>query len=463
MKKYILILSLLFSVCSLQSQDTIYPFDENYPFFNDSAFRAISYWTNDYMWNARIVAIEHRNVHAVVSGLAVPYNFGIRTNPVSPDSISVQGVLITIAGNDYDNPQVYYTNSVKWKYNETPHARPYDRHLAFMSYSDCGVMDTVFGAYSLYFNHPIEVGGSVFLGIRMHCYGWSCHSNEGEGLPSPVWNRLFVENDKCDTTVYPNPRFVAYDLYEVDTAGVIQGRPSENGTVLDFAWCSTSDFRDCGARTICPIFDLPDTDSFSCPEVEGLAFAGINAGYPTFVWDTSREHTLYQLAYGPYDAALDSLSIVESTDRFVELTTAPLSRDIYYQARLRARCHHRCPLHDTVIWTSWSDPVYFYTGDSMPDTTHSQPTGISPTATGVSFAIVPNPASEGRMPDVVIEPGAALQGTTLVLRDAAGREVLRRAVSNHRVSLADCSLPAGAYTVTLVSPRGQSTLRMIIE
>ena len=141
---------------------------------------------------------------------------------------------------------------------------------------------------------------------------------------------------------------------------------------------------------------MPDTDSFGCPEVEGFGFAGMMAGSPTFTWTPAAEHRLYQLAYGPYDAPLDSLQVVETDNYFLELSDPSLSRDVYYQARLRAKCHHACPVHDTVMWTAWTDPVYFYTGDNMPDTTHhhGEPEGIAEVNGPVHFALAPNPAKE---------------------------------------------------------------------
>lgn len=39
-----------------------------------------------------------------------------------------------------------------------------------------------------------------------------------------------------------------------------------------------------------------DKDSFECPEVEGFAFAGMNAGNPTLVWDAEAVHRRYQIA-----------------------------------------------------------------------------------------------------------------------------------------------------------------------
>ena len=47
----------------------------------------------------------------------------------------------------------------------------------------------------------------------------------------------------------------------------------------------------------------------------------------------------------------------------------------------------------TMMWTPWSDPIYFYIGDSMPDTAHHQPgETIADEPTVAAFTLTPNPA-----------------------------------------------------------------------
>ena len=207
---------------------------------------------------------------------------------------------------------------------------------------------------------------------------------------------------------------------------------------------------------------MPDTDSFGCPEVEGFGFAGMMAGSPTFTWTPAAEHRLYQLAYGPYDAPLDSLQVVETDNYFLELSDPSLSRDIYYQARLRAKCHHACPVHDTVMWTAWTDPVYFYTGDNMPDTTHHHggPEGIAEVNGPVHFALAPNPA-HGSV-TLTLE-GMPVAGTVLTIHDGAGREVLHRTLHERVTRIATKGLAAGLYTVTVSNPQGMGTHRLSVE
>ena len=459
MQKLLYLLVFVTLHISVTAQDTIYPYSPDYPFFKDSAYRVVDGTSWDMLdyppcW---LRAIEHRNVHAGVMGLAIPYHFGTRRiwqnnipEPGSPDTIALQGVLIQIIGNDYNNPIIHYTNPVVWNYNETPHVRPYDCYLAFKSSTECGEMDTVLEAYSLYFNEPITVSGDVFLGYRIkhdhNADGFIHHDNSGVPYPAFDW----VE-EKCDS-LYPDPIYLIYVfLPDQDTTPYLTG-------IVDNCFLYEP------YRTICPIVSMPDTDSFSCPEVEGFGFAGMMAGSPVFAWDTAAEHDLYQVAYGPYDAPIDSLRVAEARGRFLELYDNLLSPDIYYQARVRARCHHRCPIHDTVMWTAWSAPVYFYTGDHMPDTTHhSEPEGIAATDKAMPFAIVPNPARGGERQIVEIGRQVTLQGLTLTLHDAAGHEVLRMAVKEHRFALPTQGLPAGVYMATLTALQGTATRRVVIE
>ena len=212
---------------------------------------------------------------------------------------------------------------------------------------------------------------------------------------------------------------------------------------------------------IFPILTPPDTHLFSCPAVE-LDYAGMFDGNPTLVWDTAFEHNLYQIAYGPYDLPVESLTTDTTSRHDYEIPSSTLSPTVYYQARVRAYCRHICHFHDTAAWTPWSDPVYFYTGSSMPDTTHSQPGGIAPVADGPAFSLVPNPAPQGRVPTVAVDPALLAPAPLLTLRDLAGRELLRTTL-RQPVTPLPADLAAGTYLVTLATPQGTTTHRLVVE
>lgn len=470
MKKSFIIICFLVSAIAVRAQDTIFPFAPDYPFYRES----ITQVQGDAQWRLSPVAywdlrvLKHTIPQSFVSGLAIPYVFGTRIldrfgepYPGSPDSILIYGVLMQIDSNDYEHPTIHYTRPVVWIDGETPKVRPYDCYLAFKSDTECGPMDTVVEAYSLYFDSALSLSGDVYLGIRRKAYPENNgniygHYNNGEG----VWDPPYIpDSNKCVPFANHAVELV-YNLFNTDASDSLSNYFSQDGVPTFQRVLEDSINVVFADKTICPILAVPDTDSFSCPVVEGFAFAGIYAGYPTFVWDTAVEHGLYQFAYGAYDTPLDSLTVVETNNWYHELITT-LSPDVYYQARLRAKCHHSCPVHDTVMWTAWTDPVYFYTGDHMPDTTHhEEPEGIAGAEGQANFTLAPNPA-RGNV--TLTLTGVPAQGTTLTLHDAAGREVLRRTLSEQHTTIPTAELPAGVYTVTVSGPQGSSVRRLVIE
>ena len=434
----------------VKAQDTIFPVDPTYPLYNQVPVRK----TSNYAENS--FHIPSRNTIAVVKyvlppgqqlimyGLAIPIYRTLEYGQPNPYT--------------YDTTDGAFFKGVYFAYTETPqmsdmiftpesiymnHPRLHDARIVIPRWVEpCveSIIDTAILAFSMYFDEPIILSDSFFVGTyEEHAFGgWLAYGYGGIDCSNQLPNGQYEYTDNetwngavsgPDSILF-GPRHVSITPY----------------------------------TPMLPLFTLPDTDSFGCPEVEGFGFAGMSAGSPTFVWDTAGEHELYQIAYGPYDAPLDSLLTRNASSYFIELFDNTLTPDVYYQARLRARCHHQCPIHDTVMWTAWSDPVYFYTGDHMPDTTHhTQPEGIAAPEEALPFAIVPNPSRAGTRQVVEIGQQVPLQGLTLTLHDAAGHEVLRMEVKEHRFALPVQGLPAGVYMVTLASPQGKAPRRVVVE
>ncbi len=372
----------------------------------------------------------------LVTGLNIATKFG---NKAAKDSVEVRGVLIKINDKDFQHPVCYFTQPV----TAASH-RPIDHYMAFdhdtsnITAINCLRMDTVVPVYSFYFDNPIPVSDTVYLGMYIT-----------DGIPrGGIRYGDVYRNYLCDCSGGVPTNNIPGAEWDVDDTGALH---------LHYFY-RYGEILEC----IFPIYSMPDTDSFGCPEVDGFGFAGMMAGSPTFTWTPAAEHRLYQLAYGPYDAPLDSLQVVETDNYFLELSDPSLSRDIYYQARLRAKCHHACPVHDTVIWTAWTDPVYFYTGDNMPDTTHhhGEPEGIAEVNGPVHFALAPNPA-HGSV-TLTLE-GMPVAGTVLTIHDGAGREVLHRTLHERVTRIATKGLAAGVYTVTVSNPQGMGTHRLSVE
>ena len=442
MKKVFFVIVAIACAGMLSAQDTIYPFrmdymDSVYPIMKDSTSRFIIDEAEDLFWDT----YRQRTVwgyRIMVPPKTVVWGLNVSTTldwHSIRDSVEVRGVVIQVLNDDYNNPICHFTNPLK----AVSH-RPYDLYWAFDHPTLClnhgydtnsYYVDTVLGVYSLYFDFPIQVEGTVYVGV------YATGNRPAEINPYYTDFRIPTGAYQCriiDCDV--NRHFVCAEwVDENDNMQLsLSIRPWPAG----------------GVEGVFPIFTAPDTDSFGCPDVEGFAFAGVNAGYPTFVWDTAGEHTLYEMAYGPYDTPTDSLHVVTTTDRFYELTGERLSADVYYQARLRAKCQHACPVHDTVMWTPWSDPIYFYTGDSMPDTSHHQPEeGIAEAHGGMTFTLTPNPARGSATLTVEGGEPSNAEGMQMTMHDAAGREVMRCTLHGRETQLPLAGLPAGLYTVSI--------------
>ena len=443
MKRIFIIFILAISVFGLRAQDTINPFlmdPITIPCIRDSAFDFhISLDNNTGQDSIRYQGIYHCYRHdfqrlpqpqPTVTGLNIAMSFATSTHK---KSIEVRGVLIKIHNNDYNNPEYHFTRPVF-----SNSMRPCDHYMNFDHPNCMSPKDTVLPVYSLYFEHPVAVSDSAYLGVYV-----------SDTLP---WGQLIYGVNcrlikPCD--------FYKYDTNSCLTEILFEIYDSNN-------WFVTTPHSNRWTQCVFPIFTLPDTDEFSCPVVEDFGFGGMMAGSALFGWSNPTEHTLYQLAYGPYDMPLDSLQVVETTGSYYELSGRLLSQDVYYQARLRAKCHHACPVHDTVMWTAWSDTVFFYTGDHMPDTSHhsGQPEGIAEAQGQAAFVLSPNPAHGSVTLTLSHTPA---EGTTLTVFDGMGREVLRQPLREQVTRIATSGFAAGVYTLTVSGPQGTASRRLSVE
>ena len=435
MKKIVLFISLVFSVCGMRAQDTINPFTLNpvtLPVLRDSAYKynflAGSQGDSTYI-SQRVWCDAHIfDSLSWVTGLNIAMKF---SNRLLSDSVEVRGVLIKIHDKDYEHPEYHFTRPIF-----SNSRRPFDHYMTF-DHPDCTCpVDTVVPVYSLYFEHPIEVSDSAFLGMCVF-------DQNPYGVFGVYHNYIAMcSNHHPYEEPFTTGQFIVDDSNTVRVVSV-----SHNNLSIS---------------CIFPIFTLPDTDDFACPEVEGFGFGGMMAGSAIFGWGASAEQGLFQMAYGPYDSPLDSLQVVETSNSYMELSERQLSQDIYYQARLRARCRHACPVHDTVMWSPWTDPIFFYTGDHMPDTSHHQPEpeGIATVGGAIPFVLAPNPAHGSATLTLDHTPAP---GTILTVYDATGREVLRLPLHDRTTRFTTENLAAGLYTVTVSGPQGMSTRRLSVE
>ena len=196
---------------------------------------------------------------------------------------------------------------------------------------------------------------------------------------------------------------------------------------------------------------VPDTAPVECRRVEGLEYLGLEGGRPRFRWERCTEHGLFDVQYAAIGG--DGWHRASGTTLTEYVLNAPLDSSWRYMLRVRAQCSHHCHIHDTVMVGEWSDPVEF----SLWTDGIEGMTGEAPL-----FALRPNPA-RGQAEVTVAEGAAGV--TVLTVADAAGREVLRKELSQgtRRYAFSVADLPAGTYFVTLVTKDGTGTKRLVVE
>ena len=184
-----------------------------------------------------------------------------------------------------------------------------------------------------------------------------------------------------------------------------------------------------------------------CNAVGGLRLEERGEDWARFVWDDAGDSVEYQLVFG-HDHT-HPVNLYDTT-----YTISGLDSGRYYDVRLRRVCHHDCPYHtDTVVYGAYSAAVRFWVGSTDPANM-----GVEAADADGGLEVYPNPSS-GVVTVVVGRP----VGGTLEVHDAVGRTVLRSERLEREMRLDLSQLPRGVYTVTLDSPDGIATRRLVLQ
>lgn len=173
--------------------------------------------------------------------------------------------------------------------------------------------------------------------------------------------------------------------------------------------------------------------------------------------------------YGPFIAMVDFAMLeVESGDISMGSVVPGGSYSINTDQTIEAVPYLGCTFSHWNDGDTTNPRVIHFTQDTLftayfaEDTTEGggDTTGIAAADAAASFSLMPNP-SDGkvtvRLPDGVRLPA------TLSVSDASGREVLRREISDTQHPSLGLTLRAGLYFVTLSTPQGSSTQKLVVQ
>ncbi len=463
MERKIFILALLALVLgSVRAQDTVRYGDSNYYFMPYDSIRSVHF---NYEFGAPLFAGymgNYVNEPLTVYGIAVvsPFKprFFIKNKEhfngslvdTSSVSLDLYAMLILKEGDTY-----YHIDSVKW-YSRSPNKYFKYEQVPYYYGGAMSHIDTVVPVYEFYFSTPQVVVDTFGVGLYGNHANFDRNGNF-LGYSYECASINFSDTQLCLQLVWPLTPCETYSegqfgLFEVNYNYIQSGHgaPPEIRNVHYYQEIGTLF---CGG--IFPIIVPPDTDSFECPRVENFRQTGYVDGHPKFGWDAQAGQGPFQIAYGPADQPVDSHRVASAMRQPYVLPDGGLDSTVLYVARCRGRCHHTCPLHDTIFWSEWSDAVEFWTGSRRPGSE-----GIVSPDDAVAFTLSPNPARD----EVTLTLGsAAASPCVVVLRDEQGRELLRQRMEGGEVTLSTRGLPAGLYLTTLESPQGSSTQKLVVE
>lgn len=211
------------------------------------------------------------------------------------------------------------------------------------------------------------------------------------------------------------------------------------------------------------IFPIIQPERIGC-EAAMVEVSERGEDYAVLAWDMEGDSC--QLSIAPYDMPADSGRVVDL--RSNGYTATGLDRGVYYAARLRTQCHHRCHIHaDTVVWNSWGEPTLFYLGNQEPDTTGG--VGIHRMVAETSFSITPNPAHGS----VTVQCGEGIKKVELFTVKGERVNVthapaLTATPSNLEGELRSCSLDLtglarGIYIVQITTAQGTAARKLAVE
>ena len=187
----------------------------------------------------------------------------------------------------------------------------------------------------------------------------------------------------------------------------------------------------------------------ACAQPMGFRMMGRTENSMKLQWDTVAEQQEFEMLVKRSDDGSEQRIRPDSNP--YELTD--LAAGVVYSVWLRARCHHECVVHDTVLWSPWSGPLQF----------RLTPQGVEEVVGGLKATLVPNPARGIFTVELAEEAGTPGIGSTVTVTDMAGRVLLTAPLLSARQLVDASALPAGTYFVTLATPQGSSTQKLILE
>ena len=351
--------------------------------------------------------------------------------------------------------EVEYRNVAPVRYMKVD-LRAKDFYTGWWTYYDCHDMhdyEMVFPIHEFYFDKPVTIQDSFYIGFT----GYNKFQHTEEGLPT---------NEYLNLTCYEIGTFNAYYESYMDTIyhNLIDDCDSiplqkYKFRIMDPAYVIQSDsidtswfyFKRAEYLLLFPIVMIDSSfldgpPQYECPPIENLHVGHYGEHNVVLLWNPHDDHGSYQVSLATEGTPPDSGTLFYAPINAYSLTG--LDSNVIYNAYVRALCQH-----DSIVYSQWSDPVELCLCDSSNNNGFYEPDNIN------NVRLVPNPAS-GEV-TLFYSTGTDrieiynLQGSLWLKTDTNGNE------NNIKIDIS--SFPKGIYIVTVHSPLGTTSHKLLVQ
>ncbi len=290
---------------------------------------------------------------------------------------------------------------------------------------------TVIRLYEYYFDDPIWVEDSFYVGMTNH------NCEDIENLPDYVGFYTSAE-------IACVPYIIGARWLTKECAMQIQRYRMDLRD--DNGW-DTTVFRATGQTypILFPII-VPDTAE-DCRPVEDLRVVDIDSGFAQIAWNTFTNHEAWEVRYGAEGTPADSCPVVTCRAPTVVLTG--LADDVHYWVSVRALCSH----HDSLYYSDWSDSVELFHEGS-----HVEPEGIEGNGLLAHFTtLMPNPASG------TVQVMSSFRMHRIEAYDHSGRKVMDSEAQGVTAAFSVEQWAKGVYVILIHTEQGIASKRMMVQ
>ena len=304
--------------------------------------------------------------------------------------------------------------------------------------------------YQHFFDKPIHVEDSFYVGVSYNyaewaqgLYEWSLNPNYDEQYPShPAlqYGQMtqigwLVDGDSSKPTKKKKIR------WRLDSTNCLYPAYTLDFPFNEWAPTETRDF-----WMAFPLIKVYDTiwtvDTPACLPVTRFGLMSRFGDTIMLRWDPDRDHSEYQISYGPEGTPPDSGTFVTcNTNRWQYIDT------ILSGASMVAYVRTVCSELDTLRFSSWSDPVFWQTRNSS----------ISNAGMDNRLRLIPNPASEF----VTLHSDYFISSVDIYHYGGIKHSSL--APHSHTASFSVKDWPRGLYLVVAHTPLGDITKKLVVE